>query len=169
MLDQGYCPVCEGDWKLPVGALCPKHDLELEPGPSTRAPRIDPAAGATLVTIRSFARAGEAEAARIRLEAEGIPTFLQGERMGTNGMYHVATGGVKLQVPQELAADARILLAQSWAPPFESDEWDEADAALAPEPALGPWQRMIREMVLLGAVVVFLTLLGLVCVAPVFL
>jgi hypothetical protein len=55
-----------------------------------------------------------AEAPRIRLEAEGIPTFVEGERMGARSMYHVATGGVKLKVPDNLASDARIILSQTW-------------------------------------------------------
>ena len=32
-------------------------------------------------------------------------------------MYRVATGGVKLQVPAEFVADARIILAQDWSWP----------------------------------------------------
>ncbi len=36
---QGYCPVCEDFLRLPVGALCPKHDVELEDGvPSLDSP-----------------------------------------------------------------------------------------------------------------------------------
>ena len=59
--------------------------------------------------------------ARIRLEAEGIPTFVEGERMGAPAMYRVATGGVKLQVPAEFAADARVILSQDWSWPGELD------------------------------------------------
>ena len=43
----------------------------------------------------------------IRLEAEGIPTFVDGERMGSRSMYHVATGGVRLMVPDSLAPEPR--------------------------------------------------------------
>ena len=51
---------------------------------------------------------------RIRLEAEGIPTMIDGARMGDRSMYQVATGGVRLRVPEDLAADARVILAQTW-------------------------------------------------------
>ena len=57
---------------------------------------------------------------------EGV---LDGERMGSAAMYAVATGGVKLQVPDSLAADARVLLSQSWAPPVDADEDDALDTA----------------------------------------
>ena len=34
--------------------------------------------------------------------------------MGSPAMYRVATGGVKLQVPADLVAEARIILVQDW-------------------------------------------------------
>ena len=34
--------------------------------------------------------------------------------MGSRSMYHVATGGVRLRVPDSLASDARIILSQTW-------------------------------------------------------
>ena len=74
---------------------------------------------------RSFADSLAVAAARIRLEAEGIPTFLEGERMGSSSMYQVATGGVKLQVPADLVGDARIILAQSWSLGPVEDEDDD--------------------------------------------
>jgi hypothetical protein len=129
---QGYCPVCEAYWPLAPGTPCPKHELALEAGATGtiagRAETINQA----WVTVKGFADALGAEAARIRLEAEGIPTFLEGERMGSPSMYQVATGGVKLQVPESLAADARILLAQSWTPPAD-DDLDDAWDQLAPD------------------------------------
>jgi hypothetical protein len=65
---------------------------------------------------------------RSRLEAEGIPTFLEGERMGGPGMYGSATVGVKLQVPADRAAEARIILSQNWTLP--SDEQGDFDDLL---------------------------------------
>ena len=63
----------------------------------------------------------------------------------------MATGGVRLQVPSPLASAARILIAQSWAPPPEAeddaeDAWDD----LAPEPGLR------RRAIMRLAIVVFL-------------
>jgi hypothetical protein len=97
------------------------------------------------VTVATFADDVQAEAPRIRLEAEGIPTFLEGARMGSRSMYQVATGGVRLQVPEPLTADARVLLAQSWMPPAEDldDAWDE----LTPEP--GSIRRRVMKGVIL--------------------
>jgi hypothetical protein len=66
-----------------------------------------------------------AAAARIRLEAEGIPTFLEGERMAGLGAYSVATGGAKLQVPVHLLADARIILSQRWGSKSDKDRLEE--------------------------------------------
>ena len=114
LLSQGYCPVCEDYWRLPVGTACPKHDLPLDAnGPAS--PRLD--AGDKpfrWVTVGRFGDSLAAEAPRIRLEAEGIPTFVEGQRMGSRSMYHVAIGGVRLKVPDNLAGDARIILSQTW-------------------------------------------------------
>ena len=130
---KGYCSVCEGWTLAPPGELCPKHDVELSGGPDR--PDFDRSTS-RLVTITSFGLPAEAHGPRLRLEAEGIPVFLQGQRMGENSLYQVATGGVTLQVPEEFAADARILLAQTWSPPKDDgadpdDPWE----GLAPDPA----------------------------------
>lgn len=130
LCERGYCPVCEEELLLPVGALCPKHDIDLiDPPPSTGA--FNDGHTPRWVTIATFSDPAKTEAARLRLEAEGIPTFLDGERM--NAIYSVATGGAKLQVPEPLAADARILLNQTWSPPVH-DDLDDAWEELAPEP-----------------------------------
>jgi hypothetical protein len=147
VVDQGYCPVCVRFWRLEAPAPCPKHDLPLEPAP----PRPEfPAAGKghlKWVTVGTFADTLQAEAPRIRLEAEGIPTFLEGARMGGGAMYHVAIGGVKLQVPQALASDARILLSQSWSPAVvPGDDLDDAWDDLAPEPGTGPGMFTVMEV-----------------------
>lgn len=99
------------------------------------------------MTLRTFEDPLDAEALRLRLEAEGIPTFLEGSRMSSRSMYHVATGGTKLQVPEPLVADARILLNQTWreSPAGEDleDAWDE----LAPETGLRR-RRVMRGLIL---------------------
>jgi hypothetical protein len=126
LVPQGYCPVCERFIRLPVDDLCPKHDVVLEVGPP---PAIEPIAAdqnVTWVTVKVFSDSLSAAIPRSRLEAEGIPTFVEGERMGSPAMYRVATGGVKLQVPAEQAADARIILSQSWAlPGDEKDDFED--------------------------------------------
>ncbi|GAC1450809.1 MAG: hypothetical protein NVSMB9_35520 [Isosphaeraceae bacterium] len=147
LLIQGYCPVCREFWKLPAGKLCPKHDLALEEARPVM--EFDPAWGsiATWTTVGTFADTHEADASRIRLEAEGIPTFLEGERMGGRSMYQVATGGIKLKVPATLAPDARVLLAQSWTLPPSDEDLDDAWDDLAPEP--GARRRVVMRGVLL--------------------
>jgi hypothetical protein len=120
---QGYCPVCEDFVRLPVAKLCPKHDVELEDGIPSSIHSMAPGEPIDWVTVGVLPDSLAAAAPRIRLEAEGIHTFLEGERMGSAGMYRQATGGVKLQVPAHQAGEARIILSQIWSLP--SDE--EAD------------------------------------------
>ena len=129
MVRKGYCPVCEGFQPREAGELCPKHDLPLEVG----AP--DPSVAEELgpwVEVARFSDAQACQAPRIRLEAEGIPTAVEGERMGDRAMYHVAVGGVKLNVPASLEADARVILSQSWSRDaaelgIEDEDWDDFD------------------------------------------
>jgi hypothetical protein len=148
--DQGYCPICERFWRLPAGAPCPKHEVELDDPPPRTEPHTPGSAATHWVTVETFVDALKAEAPRIRLEAEGIPTFLEGARMGSLSMYDVAIGGVKLQVPQSLAADARVLLAQNWSPPAPVDDLDDAWEELAPEPG------SVRRSVMKGVILVIL-------------
>ena len=130
---QGYCPVCEACWRLAVATLCPKHDLPLEPGPPVEGPAADRAPRSDWTTVAVFARPADAEAPRLRLEAEGIPTFLDGERAGS--LQHPALSAVRLLVPGDLLPDARVLLAQSWSPVVTPDDLDEAGAEIEPDPA----------------------------------
>jgi hypothetical protein len=122
---QGYCEVCERHWCLPKGAKCPKHDLVLRARPQPAA--LGEVRGDSIkwVTVGRFPTDVAAAGARIRLEAEDIPTFLEGERMAGLGAYSVATGGLKLQVPEHLVADARIILSQRWGPKSEKDKIEE--------------------------------------------
>jgi hypothetical protein len=150
LVPQGYCDVCEKYWPLPVGSSCPKHDVALEPddGGSPDALGEEARGAKRWVTVATFADDVEAEAPRLRLEAEGVPTFLEGARMGSRSMYQVATGGVKLQVPEPLGAEARVLLSQSWT--FPADDLDDAWDELIPEPGV------IRRRVMKGLIVLIL-------------
>ena len=122
---QGYCDICESRLRLSVGKRCPKHDVVLgsdEPDSARHSLANRPI---SWVTVTKYPHSLAVAAARIRLEAEGIPTFVDGERMGSPSMYQVATGGVKLQVPAELVDEARIILSQSWS--LETDDSDNGD------------------------------------------
>jgi hypothetical protein len=146
---EGYCPICEAFLKRDAGALCPKHDVELlpEPDPDEGIP-LD-GMSTKLVTVASYTYPNDASAARIRLEAEGIPTFLVGERVAGTTLWQVATGGVQLQVPETLESAARILLDQTWAPPKTLDE-DDAFEELGPDPGAG------RRTVMKGVILLIL-------------
>ena len=156
--EQGYCPVCESYWCLPAGTDCPKHDIPTEEGRAL-VPEMQPGRSSVAwVTLQTFADTLASEGPRLRLEAEGIPTFVEGSRMGSRSMYHVATGGVKLQVPEPLAADARVLLSQTWSTPALEEDFDDAWEELAPDP--GSSRRSIMKgailLVLFGPLIVWL-------------
>ncbi len=137
--DQGVCAICERAWHLPEGALCPKHDVPLLGWVAHReavAPPEDVASG--WVTIARFRHTMAAEPPRIRLEAEGIPVFLDGARMGANALHNPARGAVSLMVPRDLEADARVVLDQSWAPiALPDDDLEDAWDDLAPSRGAG--------------------------------
>lgn len=126
---QGYCAVCEDFIARPPGWTCPKHDLELE---SRARPRLSlEEYEGPWVEVARFPDALDCQPVRIRLEGEGIPTIIDGSRMGSRSMYQVATGGVRLEVPEGLAADARVILSQTWSQDAEAlgieDDWDDLD------------------------------------------
>lgn len=132
LVEQGYCPVCEDHWTLAVGTSCPKHDIELESFDVETIESRPIEAFTKWVEIARYSDALVCQPPRIRLEAEGIPTMIDGERMGGKLMYHVAIGGVGLRVPEEFAAEARIILSQTWsatAAALGVDDWDEDDEA----------------------------------------
>ena len=65
----------------------------------------------SLVTVETLYDERIAELVRMRLEAEGIPVFLHS--MGQALMFGAyILGGVRVQVPEECAKEARILLKQ---------------------------------------------------------
>lgn len=157
-LDQHYCTICEDYWMLSQEQLCPKHDVELEAGPPKPLTVAADDETPALVTVGIFRETSSAEALRIRLEAEGIPTFLQGERMGGMAMYQVATGGVQVQVPARCADDARILISQTWKLPLPDDDLDDAWDDLAPAPGEHR-RRVMKGFILLFLLGPFVTVL----------
>ncbi len=121
--------------------VCPKHDVELEDAPPLPEPiGMSGPSAERWVTVATYNHPNEANAPRIRLEAEGVTTFLDGARVAGSTLYQVATGGVRLQVPESLAPSARVLLAQTWTVRLDPDEdggLEEVDdpwVGLAPEP-----------------------------------
>jgi hypothetical protein len=155
---QGYCPICEGRVRRRVGELCPKHDVNLLPDDAEDRPRLADGSPISWVTVQLFPDSLAVSGARIRLEAEGIPTFVEGERMGAPTMYRVATGGVKLQVPAELVADARVILNQDWSWPDEDlgladDDPDNDDQAELP-PVPDHVRSFIVEMLVVLAIAI---------------
>lgn len=149
LVAQGYCPVCETTWRLPAGATCPKHEVELEPEAPNLKPLGDEEIGPPVnwITVASIGDDTQAEALRLRLEAEGIPTFVEGSRMGNRSMFTVATGGVRLQVPEPLLADARVLLSQICPIPPNADDLEDAWDEMRP----APW--LVRRKVMKGLIV----------------
>ena len=131
LVARGYCPVCEEFLFLPSGAPCPKHQIPLEDeAPPELSGRLA-GTSSTWVEVGRFADTLACQPPRIRLEAEGIPTMIDGERMGDRSMYQVATGGVRLRVPEDLAADARIILSQTWSATAAAldidDDWPDVE------------------------------------------
>lgn len=153
---QGYCGVCRSYWRLPIGGDCPKHEIPLDEGADHEESPFAEGEPAVWDTVARYNHPASAQAPRIRLEAEGIPTFLDGERMASHAIHHPTAGGVRLKVPRPMADEARVILAQSWAPlPTDDglDDWDW-EAADADEPEPGARRRAVMR----GAIVIFLTL-----------
>lgn len=110
--------------------MCPKHDVELIEFEPFRSERSTERVAIQWVPVCTFQNPAESEPLRIRLEAEGIPTFIDGERMASHLLGHGARGGVELLVPIEHVHEARIILAQSWRIDLDDDgvdDWDESD------------------------------------------
>ncbi|HEU5115849.1 MAG TPA: hypothetical protein VFT74_04165 [Isosphaeraceae bacterium] len=152
LIEQGYCSICDREWVLPIGALCPKHDIPLE-SHQTRAPDEFPLDHETTwVEVARFAQPSTAIAPRLRLDSEGIPTFLDGERVALESAYNLASGGVKLLVPASLAHDARVILDQTWAPvsPSADDPEDLDDAWDSLEPYPAERRRTVMKLIIVA-------------------
>lgn len=77
-----------------------------------------------LVTIAQYRDLPEAGLAKSKLEAAGIPCFLDNEyTVGVNWLYSNALGGVKLKVPEEDAEEAKAIIEEIIEPiaPEESE------------------------------------------------
>jgi hypothetical protein len=81
-----------------------------------------------LVTAAVFGDHTQAVAARIHLEAAGLPAFLADENVA-GGLFHLATavGGIKLQVPQSRLEEAIRLLDERSPPDESAVDWDNVD------------------------------------------
>lgn len=166
---QGYCSVCETYQAREPGALCAKHDIELLAGPPV-SPLMDEIHG-PWVEVAGGLDPTRWDPMRIRLEAEGIPTLLEDGRMGSRSMYQVATGGATLKVPESLAADARVILSQTWSRDAAElgidpdDDWDDLDdsdglggAESQARPGRGVWYAlMVIELLAVAAYVLYQT------------
>lgn len=156
---QGYCPVCEAFWPIAVESPCPKHELALAPSPPEPSYLLTPDGPIDWVTVSSFQLPFQAEAARLRLDAEEIPTLLEGHRMAAHG-YHLATGGIRLQVPRSLAQDARIILSQNWSVPSDADfDTDDDDWPDSP-PLRDEFTRWRSTLIFWGVVFSLLVVLA---------
>jgi hypothetical protein len=74
-----------------------------------------------LVTVYTSMGPLRAEVIKSKLEAAGVPVLLSYQSAGVViGILADGLGEVKVQVPQEFAADALALIE-----PVETDEWEE--------------------------------------------
>jgi len=80
-----------------------------------------------LSTIASYSFPYEAQIARARLDAEGIPAFVADEQtINMQWLYSNAMGGVRLQVPEQFAAQAIEILAQDHSAELEQGQGTDA-------------------------------------------
>lgn len=88
-----------------------------------------------LVTVATFRILLEAEVAKLRLEAEGLTTFLtDAETVNMDWFLGNAVGNIKLQVPSPQAEAAAALLEEMRGDQMKRDEQDgeaETDVCLA--------------------------------------
>lgn len=85
-----------------------------------------------LVTIATFSFPHEARIAKARLDALGIPSFIADEHtINMQWLYSNALGGVRLQVPQAVAAEALAALNEdAGLDDSAADAREEDDAAI---------------------------------------
>jgi len=77
---------------------------------------------AMLTTIASYSFPWEAQIAKARLDAEGIPAFVADEQtINMQWLYSDAMGGVRLQVPQQFAQLSVEILAEDHSEALEEE------------------------------------------------
>lgn len=75
-----------------------------------------------LTTVAIFGKPWEAQLFRLRLEAEGVPAFIQYEsHVGMNWLVSIALGGVRLQVLDAQVADALRVMQRCRAGEFQAE------------------------------------------------
>ena len=126
-----YCPECGLEYRQGV-TVCPDCGVALV----TDRPAVPPDPKPEWVDLETVLETSDPAlltVARSLLEAEGIPSFAQGEVLqeflgwgrlpsGSN----LITGPVRLQVPRERAAEARALL-KAVGPPVEASTDEPAE------------------------------------------
>jgi len=67
-----------------------------------------------MITIASFSKPEEAHLLKLRLEAGGVPAYVQDENLiQMNWMYSNAIGGVRVQIAEEDAEHAQAILQET--------------------------------------------------------
>lgn len=95
----------------------------------------DKDADTRLVTVAAFDHPYRAQFARMRLDAEGIESFLLDENIVTmNPMFAVGVGGIKLQVRESDAARAAEILGQKPIPEESVVDTPEEESMTPPCP-----------------------------------
>jgi len=93
--------------KLPTRVTTRLKNWWVKPAPLGKQDMAD-----KLVTIATFSTPFDANMAKSVLESADIPVFIADEyTIGINWLYSNALGGVKVQVPESVACEARGILA----------------------------------------------------------
>jgi hypothetical protein len=80
----------------------------------------------TFVTVARSLVPSELHILRARLEGDGIPSFVVDDNITRmNSLWSVAVGGARLLVPQQLAADAKQIIAHVKSGRFALREGDD--------------------------------------------
>jgi hypothetical protein len=94
-----------------AGSASPPEDVDdgsFDDNDGDDEPNFDPSRWRTVAT---YWNSGEVHIARLKLESEDIPCVIIDENLiSTDWLYANAAGGIKLQVPEELLAQAAAIL-----------------------------------------------------------